>query len=653
MPLTRLQARSCLLSPVEQIMTTSASARLAVLPSGDPVSFGEEQLAKPRLLIVDDIADNRTILARRFERRGFEISEADRGQRALDLIAQENFDLVLLDVMMPEMDGFEVLKRIREHHSSVALPVIMVTAKSQSEDVVQALELGANDYVTKPVDFAVALARVNAQVGRKRAEEGVRQANEALRQANDDLERRVAERTAKLVSANEQLQLEIEHRQKSEAKVEYLAHHDPLTGLANRVLLGEQLDQALAHMRRTRDSLAVLFLDLDGFKSVNDTLGHTIGDALLKAVAERLRESVRDTDKVARLGGDEFAILQVSEQQPNNAASLAQRLIDVLSTPFSIDGHQVVVGASIGVAVALEKAADAEQLLKSADLAMYRAKADGRGRFCFFEPEMDANAQARRLLELELRNALVEGGFELHYQPLVNLKTNSVTGFEALMRWSTPERGRISPGEFIPIAEETGLIVPLGEWALRQACAEAATWPGDIRIAVNLSPSQFKSGNLVPAVVNALSQSSLPAHRLELEITESVLLEKTDGNLAVLNQLRELGVRISMDDFGTGYSSLSYLRSFRFDKIKIDQSFIRDLSDQDDSRAIVRAIAALGSSFGMTTTAEGVETEQQLRCLRLEGCTEIQGYLVSPPRPASEIPDLLARLASGAFARAA
>jgi diguanylate cyclase (GGDEF)-like protein len=633
-------------------MTTSASARFPGPPSGDAAQLAEE-LAKPRLLIVDDIADNRTVLARRFERRGFEISEADRGQRALDLIAQENFDLVLLDVMMPEMDGFEVLKRIREHHSSVALPVIMVTAKSQSEDVVQALELGANDYVTKPVDFAVALARVSAQVGRKRAEEGVRQANEALRQANDDLERRVAERTAKLVSANEQLQLEIEHRQKSEAKVEYLAHHDPLTGLANRVLLGEQLDQALAHMRRTRDSLAVLFLDLDGFKSVNDTLGHTVGDALLKAVAERLRESVRDTDKVARLGGDEFAILQVSEQQPKNAASLAQRLIDVLSTPFSIDGHQVVVGASIGVAVALEKAADAEQLLKSADLAMYRAKADGRGRFCFFEPEMDANAQARRLLELELRNALVEGGFELHYQPLVNLKTNSVTGFEALMRWSTPERGRISPGEFIPIAEETGLIVPLGEWALRQACAEAATWPGEIRIAVNLSPSQFKSGNLVPAVVNALSQSGLPAHRLELEITESVLLEKTDGNLAVLNQLRELGVRISMDDFGTGYSSLSYLRSFRFDKIKIDQSFIRDLSDQDDSRAIVRAIAALGSSFGMTTTAEGVETEQQLRCLRVEGCTEIQGYLVSPPRPASEIPALLGRLAGGAFARAA
>jgi diguanylate cyclase (GGDEF)-like protein len=609
----------------------------------------QDAQAKPRLLIVDDIADNRTILARRFERRGFEIVEADRGQRALDLIAEENFDLVLLDVMMPEMDGFEVLQRIRGQHSPVALPVIMVTAKSQSEDVVQALELGANDYVTKPVDFAVALARVTTQVGRKRAEEGVRQANEALRKANDDLERRVAERTAKLVSANEQLQLEIEHRQKSEAKIEYLAHHDALTGLANRVLLGEQLDEALAHMRRTRDALAVLFLDLDGFKGVNDTLGHTVGDALLKAVAERVRDTVQDTDRVARLGGDEFAILQLSEQQPNNAASLAQHLIEVLSKPFSIDGHQLVVGASIGIAVALDYDADAEQLVKSADLAMYRAKADGRGRFCFFEPEMDAHAQARRLLELDLRNALVQGGFELHYQPLVNLKADSVTGFEALLRWSTPERGQISPGEFIPVAEETGLIVRLGEWALRQACAEAATWPGDIKVAVNLSPSQFKSGNLVPVVVNALSRSGLPAHRLELEITESVLLEVTDENLAVLNQLRELGVRISMDDFGTGYSSLSYLRSFCFDKIKIDQSFIRELSDQEDSRAIVRAIAALGSSFGMTTTAEGVETEEQLRNLRLEGCTEIQGYLVSPPRPASEIPGLLARLASGAF----
>jgi diguanylate cyclase (GGDEF)-like protein len=629
--------------------TQSASARLAVPPGS---AAPEEETAKPRLLIVDDIADNRAILARRFERKGYAITEADGGRRALDLIAQGSFDLVLLDVMMPEMDGLEVLRRIREEHSSVALPVIMVTAKSQSEDVVEALQLGANDYVTKPVDFAVALARANTQVGRKRAEEGIRQVNEALRQANDELERRVAERTAKLVSANEQLQLEIAHRQKSEAKVEYLAHHDPLTGLGNRVLFAEQLSEALARGRRQGESLAVLVLGLDGFKNVNDTLGHAVGDALLNAAADRLRGSIRELDRLARLGGDEFAILQISNEQPRSAASLGQRLIEVLSTPFVVDGHDIIVGASLGIAVATDIDADAEQLLKSADLAMNRAKADGRGRFCFFEPDMDARAQARRLLELDLRGALVQGGFELHYQPLFNLKANAVTGFEALMRWSTPERGRVSPGDFIPVAEETGLIVPIGEWALRQACAEAATWPGDIRVAVNLSPNQFKSGGLVAAVVSALSHSGLPASRLELEITESVVLEKTDDNLSVLNQLRELGVRISMDDFGTGYSSLSYLRSFRFDKLKIDQSFIRDLSERDDSRAIVRAVAALGASFGMTTTAEGVETAEQMQCLRLEGLDEIQGYLISRPIPGSDIPALLSRLSSASFAPA-
>jgi diguanylate cyclase (GGDEF)-like protein len=634
------------------MMPRATSAQLAEPSAASREEASTRAEAKPRLLIVDDIADNRAVLGRRFERKGFEIVEADGGQRALDLIAQQGFDLVLLDVMMPEMDGLEVLRRIREQHSPVALPVIMVTAKSQSEDVVQALGLGANDYVTKPVDFAVALARASTQIGRKRAEEEVRQINAALREANDSLELRVAERTANLVSANEQLQREIEHRQKSEAKIQYLAHYDPLTGLANRVLLGEQLEEALARMRRKSEAVAVLFLDLDGFKGVNDTLGHSIGDTLLNAVADRLRENVGETDKIARLGGDEFAILQVSAEQPKSAASLAQRLVDVLGAPFFVDGHQVVVGASIGIAVAEGEAGDAEQLLKSADLAMYRAKGDGRGRFCFFEPEMDARAQARRLLELQLRSALVQGEFTLHYQPLVNLRANRVTSFEALLRWSSPERGRVSPAEFVPLAEETGLIVPIGEWALRQACSEAATWPEDIKVAVNLSPSQFKSGGLVPAVINALSSSGLPASRLELEITESVLLEKTDANLAVLHQLRDLGVRISMDDFGTGYSSLSYLRSFRFDKIKIDQSFIRDLSDRDDSRAIVRAIAAMGASFGMTTTAEGVETEEQLNCLRQEGCTEIQGYLVSAPRPASELPALLARLAGGAFGQA-
>jgi diguanylate cyclase (GGDEF)-like protein len=597
---------------------------------------------RPRLLIVDDISDNRAVLARRFQRRGFEITEADGGYRALQLINQESFDAVLLDVMMPDLDGVEVLKRIRQEHSPISLPVIMVTAKSQSDDVVQALECGANDYVTKPVDFAVALVRVNAQVGRKRAEEEIRQVNCALREANDSLERRVKERTAKLVEANEHLQREVQQRLQSEARTHFLAHHDALTGLGNRVLLREHLGDALARVRSFGESLAVLFIDLDGFKSVNDTLGHSMGDELLKCIARRLRDTLRETDNIARLGGDEFAILQLSDEQPKAATALARRLIEVIKEPCVIEGHQMVVGASIGIAVCTtQDRADPEQLLKNADLAMYRAKTDGRGTYRFFEPEMDARAQARRQLELNLREALACGDFELHYQPLVNLRTNTIAVFEALLRWKHPEYGSISPDEFIPVAEETGLIVQIGEWAVRQACAEAATWPEGAAVAVNLSPIQFRSGNLVATVINALSASQLPSHRLELEITESVLLDRTEANLQILRQLRALGVKISMDDFGTGYSSLSYLRSFDFDKIKIDRSFIRDISSHTECRAIVRAIAALGDSLGMTTVAEGVETAEQLRCLEAEGCTEIQGYLISAPVPARKVPSVL------------
>jgi diguanylate cyclase (GGDEF)-like protein len=599
--------------------------------------------ARPRLLIVDDIADNRAVLARRFERRGFEITEADGGHRAIELIAQQAFDLVLLDVMMPDIDGMDVLRRLREHHSAVSLPIIMVTAKSQSEDVVKALELGANDYVTKPVDFAVALARVNTQIGRKRAEEEVRLANEALRKMNEELEERVAERTASLASANDRLRLEIEHRRQSEEKVHYLAHFDALTGLGNRVLLRQQLEEALVRVRRNGGAIGVIFLDLDGFKIVNDTLGHSVGDALLKAVAERLQENVRDTDKTARLGGDEFAVLQSGDSQPRSADALASRLVAVMSEPFFVDGHQLNLSVSAGIAVMLGNDADPEQLLKNADLALYRAKADGRGTFRFFEPEMDALAQARRSMEVELRGALTRREFELHYQPLINLHTRRIAGFEALLRWSNATRGLVSPAQFIPLAEELGFIAPIGEWAIRQACEHAAGWPQDIKVAVNLSPVQFRSPSLVPAIVQALSASGLPPSRLELEITESVLLDDSDRNLAILRQIRDLGVRIAMDDFGTGYSSLSYLRRFHFEKVKIDRSFVSDVAQNAESRAIVRAITGMCNNLGMATTAEGVETAEQLSCIASEGCTEAQGYYFSPPKPFADIGALLAR----------
>jgi diguanylate cyclase (GGDEF)-like protein len=628
----------------------SMSQGVTLLRPDVEASDAPKQKADPvsRLLIVDDINDNRTILTRRFQRRGFEVVEADSGYVAIELIGRESFDLVLLDVMMPGIDGIETLKRIRSQKSASALPVIMVTAKAESDNIVDALELGANDYVTKPVDFAVALARVNTQISRKRAEQQVALANEELRKTNEDLERRVEERTSRLVDANQRLKVEIADRQESQARSQYLAYHDSLTGLGNRLLFKEQLEEALKDVSVTPHPLAVIFLDLDGFKAVNDTLGHSVGDLLLKSVATKLRDILPRTDRIARLGGDEFAILQISATQPGSSIALAEKIIEIIGQPCSIDGHDVTVGASVGIAVAHPGEMNTENFLKSADLAMYSAKSDGRGTYRMFDPEMDAIVQARRILERDMRTALAQDDFRLFYQPLVNLQTRRVTAFEALMRWQHPVRGGVPPAEFIPVAEEMGLIVQLGEWALRQACAEAVGWPDGICVSVNLSPLQFAKGNLVSTVVSALASSGLPASRLELEITETVLLEKSDRNILILNQLRKLGVRISMDDFGTGYSSIGYLRSFPFDKIKIDQSFVRDLMVDEGSLAIVRAIAGLGVSFGMTTTAEGVETEEQMRCLNLEGCIEVQGYLYSKPVPANEIIELLESLASRA-----
>jgi diguanylate cyclase (GGDEF)-like protein len=430
---------------------------------------------------------------------------------------------------------------------------------------------------------------------------------------------------------------------RAEAQITHLARHDALTDLPNRFQFQEKLDEALLRVARG-ESVAVLCLDLDRFKAVNDTLGHGIGDDLLKLVAERLRAAVRDTDTVARLGGDEFAIIQPFAEQPTGATSLAARIIDTLTAPYSIADHQIDIGASIGVAIAPDDGVTAKQLLKNSDLALYRAKSDGRGVYRFFAAEMDAKMRRRRELEMDLRAALANGEFELFYQPLVNVAAREVIAFEALMRWRSPARGLVAPNEFIPLAEEIGLIAPIGAWVLKTACAEAATWPDHIKVAVNLSPVQFKSERLLLDIVSALGSSGLSPQRLELEITETVMLHDTDTTLATLHQIKALGVSISMDDFGTGYSSLSYLRKFPFDKIKIDQSFVREISDTDESMAVVRAVMGLGSSLGIATIAEGVETADQLRTLRAEGCLVAQGFLFSPAVPATEIGKLLERL---------
>ncbi|MBR0662779.1 EAL domain-containing protein [Roseomonas hellenica] len=431
----------------------------------------------------------------------------------------------------------------------------------------------------------------------------------------------------------------LEEQRRSQAQIAHLAHHDPLTGLANRLLLRTRLDEAVARARRGQ-ACAVLCLDLDHFKDVNDTLGHAFGDMLLRAVTERIRTVVRETDTIARLGGDEFAVVQTGVDHPDDAGVLAQRLIAALGVPFDLDGNHVMAGVSIGIAVAPDDGLDSNQLLQDADMALYRAKSAGRGCYRFFEAEMNAQALLRRTLQVDIRRGLQAGEFELFYQPQVSLPARRLTGFEALLRWRHPERGLLTPDRFVPLAEDMGLILPLGEWVLTQACAEAAAWPADKKLAVNLSPVQF-TGSLVETVTTALHAAGLDAARLELEVTETVLLRETEATLVTLHRLRGLGVAIALDDFGTGYSSLGYLQRFPFDKVKIDRTFIRSLGKSRESDAIVRSVIDLCDALDMVTIAEGVETEEQRRILTAQGCDEAQGHLFGRPMTVPEIRDLL------------
>ena len=436
---------------------------------------------------------------------------------------------------------------------------------------------------------------------------------------------------------------DVSERRRAEKQIAHMAHHDALTDLPNRVLLRQRLAESLAALE-VGNQLAVFYLDLDNFKNVNDTFGHQFGDALLKCVADRLRERVDANVTVARFGGDEFAIILSGLAKSGDAAFLAQNIGEAVRAPYDLFGYAILTDTSIGIAVGPDDGNDPDELLKKADMALYRAKTDGRGTYRFFEPEMDACIKKRRTLENELRTALAKGEFILHYQPILNLTDNVVSCCEALVRWQHPERGLISPAEFISVAEEIGLIVPLGEWVLRKACADAANWPSEVKVAVNLSPIQIGSVNLVPTVINALASAGLPASRLELEITESVVMQNTAAMLTALHRLHELGMKISMDDFGTGFSALSYLRQFPFSKLKIDRSFIMDLS-HDEALAIVRAVTTMAKSLGMITTAEGVETSDQLAQVRMLGCTEVQGFFISRPLPIEKIGRVIAEYA--------
>lgn len=427
-------------------------------------------------------------------------------------------------------------------------------------------------------------------------------------------------------------------------QLSHQALHDNLTGLGNRALFMERIADAHARLARNGDRFSVMMLDLDRFKSVNDSLGHPVGDGLLKTAAQCLQAALGENDVVARLGGDEFAVLQAVEGDQREAGiALATRILNTFAQTFEIGSHKIVTGTSIGIAFAPEHGVDADQLMKAADLALYRAKSAGRNQFCIFEPTMEAEAHSRHALEIDLRNAIRLGEFEVHYQPLYNVATEKTCGAEALVRWRQPSKGLVSPAQFIPLAEETGLIVPLGEWVLRTACTEATAWPPETKVAVNVSPVQFRKGDLVQTVAEALVDSGLAPERLELEITETVLMHNNDENLATLAALKSLGVSIVLDDFGTGYSSLSYLKMFPFDKIKIDKSFVSEFSERSDCAAIVCAVINLARTLDIATTAEGVETREQMQLLRAAGCSSAQGFLLSRPVPAAQLPFKAAR----------
>jgi diguanylate cyclase (GGDEF)-like protein len=537
-------------------------------------------------LVVDDDAFARAVVSRRVAEFS-DVVEARDGIEALARLKTAVFDLIIVDLEMPNFNGLDLIKCVRGHPKLRHIPIIVLTANETRSALEGALMAGATSFLLKPLNWSMFGEHISHVL---------------------DLAYRAG----------------------------HIALHDMLTGLPNRVLLNERLEQALA---RTSDAATVAthILDLDHFKNVNDTLGHPVGDRLLCKVAERLRTLVRETDTIARMGGDEFAIVQAPLASVSDAVALGARIIEAVSRPYDIDGQQVVVGASVGIAVSPGSSAGPERLMRNADLALYEAKGAGRGTYRVFEPQMDAQMQARRSMESDLRRALAEGQFELHYQPVVDLATNEINGFEALIRWCHPEKGVISPGAFIPLAEELGLIVAIGEWVLREACATAARWPQNITIAVNISAAQMRNPGLVQTVMSALSASGLSPTRLELEITETALLTDNELTLAMLHQLQELGVRVANDDFGTGYSSLSHLQSFPFDRIKIDRSFVKGIAHCAGSLNIVRAMATLANGLGIRATAEGVENKAQLDWVRSEGCTEMQGFLMSGALPAAEV----------------
>jgi len=684
-----------------------------------------------RLLIVDDNEMNRDMLARRLARKGYVIGLAENAQDLLQRVKQDVVDLVLLDIEMPDISGLDALKTLREHYSPAELPIIMVTAKTQSEDIVKALDLGANDYLTKPIDFAVAVARIGTQLSHKKAQEALKESEEryalAARGSNDGLwdwnlsanvvhfsprwkamlgyhEGEIGERPEEWFDRihdadRERVKKEIAAHQKgltphfeSEHRVLHkdgsfrwmlsrgVAVHDasgnalrmagsqtditegkvsdPLTGLPNRLLFIDRVGRLIKHTKRRKDQLfAVLFLDLDGFKMVNDSMGHLIGDQLLLGVANRLEKCLRSTDTVARLGetftvarlgGDEFTVLLDDIKDPSDAKRAADRMMKALASPFLLGGKEVFTSVSIGIALSNSAYEQPEDILRDADTAMYRAKSLGKARYEVFDADMRASVMARLQLETDLHRALERGELRNFYQPIVALASGEIAGFEALLRWQHPTRGLLGPIEFIPVAEETGLIRELGWWNLREACRQISEWRGGLiaqrrlTISVNLSAKQFLQPNLVEDIRKLLIELALPPEALKLEITESTVMADPSAAVEMLQQIKSLGIHLAIDDFGTGYSSLSYLHRFPLDTLKIDRSFISGMGDDGQGMEIARTILPMANNLRLDVVAEGVETIQQVALLKKLHCKYGQGYYFSRPLSAEGTAALLA-----------
>jgi diguanylate cyclase (GGDEF)-like protein/PAS domain S-box-containing protein len=683
-----------------------------------------------RILVVDDNELNRDMLARRLERKGYEIRVADGARCLLERIREETVDLLLLDVEMPGISGLDALQTVRGCYSPIQLPIIMVTAKDQSEDIVRALDLGANDYLTKPIDFPVALARIRTQVALKNAEEALRESEEryalSAQGANDGLWDWNLVDNAIYFSPRWKVMLgyqenEIENRpeewldrihvaDRERVKDEIAAHQrgltphfesenrvlhkdgsfrwmlsrglavrdasgkalrmagsqtditggkvaDALTGLPNRLLFIDRLVRLIEHTKRHKDYLfAVLFLDLDGFKMINDSLGHAIGDQLLIGVANRLEKCLRISDTVtrieklftlARLGGDEFTILLDQVRDSSDATLVADRIMKAIAAPFDLAGKKLFTSASIGIALSNIGYEKPEDLLRDADTAMYRAKTLGKGRYEVFDLEMRRSVIARLQLETDLRTALEREEFRNFYQPIVSLDSGRIIGFEALLRWQHPSRGLLQPSHFIPVAEETGMIREIGWWNLQKACWQISAWNASrkdappLTMSVNISVKQFVQPNLAAEIGKLLAEVGLPPDTLKLEITESTVMADPSAAEAMLAQIKALGVQLSIDDFGTGYSSLSYLHRFPLDTLKIDRSFTKAIGQEGDSMEIVRTILPMATSLRLNVVAEGVETAEQLAVLRKLQCTYAQGYYFSEPVTADEAGALL------------